>query len=224
MEDRRFENWECIFYPADLRLTVGEELRLHVNKAFEMGIPTEFTTTDLNHFANKKRGGLPKDKDAFEIIQYIKELNEKINLRSHFKKYPFKFPEIFLVDKKLFCYKNFNEDIYSFFTYLDGEQRSKYPTLSEKKLKKLIIDHSGGVCQCCFKKAYIKENGLPALEVHRLLPGEQGGRYIPENSVATCEECHGKLTKGDLTWRIETTLRLYKEVLKRVLPVTKKIF
>jgi 5-methylcytosine-specific restriction endonuclease McrA len=34
------------------------------------------------------------------------------------------------------------------------------------------------------------------LDVHRIVPGEEGGRYTEFNSVTTCANCHRKMHEG----------------------------
>jgi hypothetical protein len=57
-----------------------------------------------------------------------------------------------------------------------------------KKIKKLID-----------KKCYFcGENNYCVLDVHRILPGSEGGIYSEHNSVTACSNCHRKIHDGKI--------------------------
>lgn len=60
------------------------------------------------------------------------------------------------------------------------------PKLINKQVKKKV----DGKCLFCPCDIY----GL--LDVHRIVPGEDGGRYTDFNSVTTCANCHRKIHEG----------------------------
>lgn len=55
--------------------------------------------------------------------------------------------------------------------------------LIDKKAKK----KSDGECYFC------KESDYDLLDVHRIKPGSEGGRYTDHNTVVTCVACHRKI-------------------------------
>lgn len=50
-----------------------------------------------------------------------------------------------------------------------------------------------GRCFFCGESCY------EALECHRLVPGESGGRYEWANTLTLCGNCHNKVTAGVIT-------------------------
>jgi len=54
--------------------------------------------------------------------------------------------------------------------------------LSKKKLKKLI-EKKCYFCDC---------DNLALLDIHRIKPGRQGGKYSEKNTVVVCANCHRK--------------------------------
>ncbi|MGE0569252.1 MAG: HNH endonuclease [Bacteroidia bacterium] len=59
----------------------------------------------------------------------------------------------------------------------------KKKKLVDKKSRK----HFEGKCYFC------DESDYSLLDVHRILPGEEGGRYVEHNVVVTCANCHRKI-------------------------------
>lgn len=57
-----------------------------------------------------------------------------------------------------------------------------------KKTKKLI-DKS---CYFC------KEDNYVLLDVHRIIPGEDGGKYTDHNSLCVCANCHRRCHAGEI--------------------------
>jgi hypothetical protein len=60
--------------------------------------------------------------------------------------------------------------------------------LSKKQLKKRI-DKRCYFCGC---------DDYELLDVHRILPGEEGGKYTDWNMVTTCCMCHRKIHAGKI--------------------------
>lgn len=57
------------------------------------------------------------------------------------------------------------------------------PKLINKKHKKLI-DRKCAFCDC---------DRYELLDVHRIVPGEQGGKYTEYNTLSLCASCHRKV-------------------------------
>jgi 5-methylcytosine-specific restriction endonuclease McrA len=55
-------------------------------------------------------------------------------------------------------------------------------TINKKEFKQVA-----GKCRIC------ERPGSELLDVHRIVPGEDGGKYTQNNSVAICMICHGKI-------------------------------
>lgn len=56
------------------------------------------------------------------------------------------------------------------------------------------LKESNGFCEYCSKPApFLKNLGLPYLEVHHVIPLSKGGPDTPENCVALCPNCHKAL-------------------------------
>lgn len=63
--------------------------------------------------------------------------------------------------------------------------------------KKRIIDKSiyklaEGQCRIC------GETDSAVLDVHRIIPGANGGEYTKENSTCVCCKCHRKIHDGQI--------------------------
>lgn len=67
-------------------------------------------------------------------------------------------------------------------------QVAKNRKLVDKKTKKKI----DGCCKFCGVKEYC------VLDVHRIKPGEEGGRYEQLNTVTCCSNCHRKVHEGKI--------------------------
>ena len=57
-----------------------------------------------------------------------------------------------------------------------------------KKIKKLIDKK----CKFCGQSDYC------TLDVHRIKPGSEGGKYIELNCITTCVNCHRKIHDGKI--------------------------
>jgi hypothetical protein len=60
---------------------------------------------------------------------------------------------------------------------------SRKKTLIDKKIKKKIDR------KCCF----CGDDNYSVLDVHRITPGEQNGKYSEYNTIVCCCKCHRKL-------------------------------
>ena len=58
----------------------------------------------------------------------------------------------------------------------------------DKKIKK----HSSGKCHFCEEKNYV------VLDVHRIIPGEKGGKYTNDNTVVCCVKHHRLVHSGSI--------------------------
>lgn len=56
----------------------------------------------------------------------------------------------------------------------------------DKKLKK----HIDKECHFCL------ENNYSLLDVHRIKPGAEGGKYTKGNTITVCSNCHRKIHSG----------------------------
>lgn len=73
----------------------------------------------------------------------------------------------------------------------------------DKQLKK----RTDGKCLFC------DEDDYDLLDVHRIVPGEQGGKYNEHNTITVCSLCHRKIHAG----RIVTHRKYYSTSGKYVL-------
>lgn len=55
-----------------------------------------------------------------------------------------------------------------------------------------LVKRSIGKCQIC------DENNYELLDVHRIIPGSEGGKYTEHNVVCLCCKCHRKVHSGDI--------------------------
>jgi len=60
--------------------------------------------------------------------------------------------------------------------------------LSKKQIKKLY----DGQCYFC------KENDYALLDSHRIVPGEDGGKYTTFNTLTCCANCHRRIHAGEI--------------------------
>ena len=60
-------------------------------------------------------------------------------------------------------------------------------------IDKKLIKKVAGKCRICGESAY------ELLDVHRLVAGEDGGRYIRANTTVICVSCHRKVHAGKIT-------------------------
>jgi 5-methylcytosine-specific restriction endonuclease McrA len=61
------------------------------------------------------------------------------------------------------------------------------------KLRKLILDHDGYICQPCKRAGRL----TPATEVDHIKPKAQGGDDGADNCEAICHDCHMDKTKRE---------------------------
>lgn len=64
----------------------------------------------------------------------------------------------------------------------------KKKKLINKKIKKLIDKK----CKFC------EQNNYCTLNVHRIIPGAEGGVYSDINTVTSCSNCHNKIHSGKI--------------------------
>lgn len=64
--------------------------------------------------------------------------------------------------------------------------------LSTKLINKVQFKKQAGKCLFCDVTDYA------VLDVHRIVPGEEGGKYTEFNSVCCCACCHRKIHDGQL--------------------------
>lgn len=64
--------------------------------------------------------------------------------------------------------------------------------LSKKIINKKIIKKVARKCFFCGVDDYA------VLDVHRIIPGEEGGKYQQVNSLVTCANCHRKIHDGQI--------------------------
>jgi hypothetical protein len=63
---------------------------------------------------------------------------------------------------------------------------TKKPTIVQKRALRELVDF---VCQNCHR--HEQEAGV--LETHRIIRGNMGGQYTPNNILMICAECHRKI-------------------------------
>jgi 5-methylcytosine-specific restriction endonuclease McrA len=61
-----------------------------------------------------------------------------------------------------------------------------------RKINKKTFKRSAGKCRLCGEHTY------ELLDVHRIIPGKDGGKYTEDNTVAICANCHRKVHAGDI--------------------------
>jgi len=59
-------------------------------------------------------------------------------------------------------------------------------------IKKQSFKRVAACCQIC------EEGPYEVLEVHRIIPGSEGGKYTKLNSVSICSNCHALVTAGKI--------------------------
>ena len=65
--------------------------------------------------------------------------------------------------------------------------------MKQKLINKQSFKKSDGKCKLC------GEDNYAALNVHRLNPGENGGKYQIYNCTTLCASCHAKVHAGLIT-------------------------
>lgn len=82
-----------------------------------------------------------------------------------------------------------------------------------------VLRAAKGICELCLGEApFVKEDGVPYLEVHHLRPLAEGGKDITENTVALCPNCHRRMHYG------AERLALRAELFERIERLTRDIF
>jgi len=61
-----------------------------------------------------------------------------------------------------------------------------------KLINKQIFKKAAGECRICGESVYA------ALDVHRIKPGSEGGKYFKQNSCVLCSSCHRKVHDGQI--------------------------
>jgi predicted HNH restriction endonuclease len=60
-------------------------------------------------------------------------------------------------------------------------------TTRNRTINKKQFKQTAGKCRIC------KRDVVELLDVHRITPGEEGGKYTENNSVCVCVVCHGRV-------------------------------
>tara|TARA_B100001778_G_scaffold334984_1_gene350357 strand:+ start:28588 stop:28866 length:279 start_codon:yes stop_codon:yes gene_type:complete len=63
--------------------------------------------------------------------------------------------------------------------------------------KRKIIDKQS-FKKSCGKCLICGEDNYDLLDVHRIVPGSEGGRYTKDNSVTLCSNCHRRVHAGEI--------------------------
>ena len=67
-------------------------------------------------------------------------------------------------------------------------------TTNLRAVRQYVIERSKGRCQLCEHGAPFRTpDGQPYLEIHHVIPTEEGGEDSPVNLVALCPNCHRKM-------------------------------
>lgn len=61
-----------------------------------------------------------------------------------------------------------------------------------KRINKKQYKRSAGMCRICKDDRYV------VMDVHRIIPGRDGGKYTEANSVPICCKCHRLLDDGTI--------------------------
>lgn len=61
-----------------------------------------------------------------------------------------------------------------------------------KNIDKKVFKLSEGKCRICGETDY------SVLDIHRIIPGAEGGRYTKQNSTCLCCKCHRKVHDGQI--------------------------
>ena len=67
---------------------------------------------------------------------------------------------------------------------------AKFP--EQKLVNKQSMKRMAKKCTFCDEERYV------VLDVHRIVPGEKGGRYTPCNTVVCCSNCHRMIHDGEI--------------------------
>lgn len=79
-----------------------------------------------------------------------------------------------------------------------------------------VLDLAQGICECCNNKApFLKNGGLPFLEVHHVQQLSENGGDTINNAVAVCPNCHRELHFGERRQNLTKFLYTKVERLKK---------
>ena len=68
----------------------------------------------------------------------------------------------------------------------------------DPKVKAWVLKSANGICELCNSAApFLKQDGIPYLEVHHVLPLSEGGSDRVSNTVAVCPNCHMRFHYGN---------------------------
>lgn len=63
--------------------------------------------------------------------------------------------------------------------------------IRDPKVKAWVLKLANGICESCDSPApFFKQDGMPYLEVHHVLPLSEGGSDRVSNAIAVCPNCH----------------------------------
>lgn len=63
---------------------------------------------------------------------------------------------------------------------------------TKRIIDKVIAKRSAKKCRFC------SEHDYALLDVHRIVPGEEGGKYTKPNTVVVCCACHRRIHDGQI--------------------------
>lgn len=67
----------------------------------------------------------------------------------------------------------------------------------DPKVKAWVLKSANGICELCNSPApFFKQDGVPYLEIHHVLPLSEGGSDRISNTVAVCPNCHMRFHYG----------------------------
>jgi 5-methylcytosine-specific restriction endonuclease McrA len=66
-----------------------------------------------------------------------------------------------------------------------------------------VLQEAAGQCESCREMAYETDSGRSYLEIHHVIPLDEGGSDTIANAVGVCETCHGKLHR----WKHRDSLK-----------------
>lgn len=66
-----------------------------------------------------------------------------------------------------------------------------------------VLQEAAGQCESCREMAYETDSGRSYLEIHHVIPLDEGGSDTIANAVGVCETCHGKLHR----WKHRPSLK-----------------
>jgi len=63
-------------------------------------------------------------------------------------------------------------------------------------MDKKTVKHAAQKCR--FAPKYCDSDDYTVLDVHRITPGAEGGKYTKENTVVVCSNCHRRIHAGEI--------------------------